>query len=186
MSNHWSWVGRYVAVIFIALVLAAALGSMDLFKGTTVITKKLTAAHIVKFLGYGGALIVLWLLGQRATTVLARQGGRWGFLQHLALPTISLIVVASAHSVLLLVLNPLMDASLRGVYNWMFIAAIIGTAAWLVTALFNQSSSLTEALTSATGWLSPTGSRQLCPKCGTAAEFSEKFCGGCGTKLKFA
>jgi hypothetical protein len=175
--------GRYIAVIGIAVILAAALGSMTLFTGTTVINKKLTAAHVVKFLGYGAALTVLWLWGQRATIVLARQGGRWGVLEHLILPVVSLIVIASAHSVLLLVLRPIMDASLRNVYNWVFIAAIIGAAAWLVTALFNQSSSLTEAFTSsASKWLAPQKG-QRCSKCGAVATGKASFCAECGTKL---
>ena len=50
MTDNWNWVGRYVAVIVLALILAAALGSMDLFKTTAVMGKQLSAANIVKFL----------------------------------------------------------------------------------------------------------------------------------------
>lgn len=184
MTDNWSWLGRYVAVIVLAVILAAALGSMDLFQTTVVMGKKLSAAHIVKFLGYGAALTVLWLLGQRSALVLRQQGGRWGFLQHLVLPVVSLIVVASAHGVILLVLRPLMDASLRDMYNWVFIAGIIATCAWLIMALFNQSSSLTEVLTSATQRLGSAGKIQTCNQCGTQTQSGTKFCGQCGAKLE--
>ena len=86
MNKEWSWVGRFVAVIVVALILAAAIGSMDLFAKTFVISGKLSAAHLVRFLGYSTALGALWMLGQRATMVLQQQGGRWSFMQHLILP----------------------------------------------------------------------------------------------------
>lgn len=184
MKKEWSWVGRYVAVIFIALVLAAALGSMRLFNSTSVIANRLTAAHIVNFLGYGTALTVFWLLGQRVTVVLAEQGGRWSFMRHLLLPAVSLIVAASAHSVLFLVLGPLMDSALRNAYDWTFIAIIVGAAAWLVTALFNQSSSLTEAFTSATQPLESAKPPRSCSQCGALVEDGAKFCKQCGGKLE--
>lgn len=183
MSENWNWVGRYVAVIVMAVILAAALGGMELFQATTVMDKKLSAAHIVRFLGYGGSLAVLWLLGQRAALAFGRQGGRWAFLQHLVLPLATLIVVASAHSVILLVLRPLMNAELRNAYNWLFIAGIIAAAAWLVMALFTQSSPLTEAFTSAAQRLGSGGKFRVCAQCGARADASAKFCGACGTKL---
>lgn len=176
MQKEWSWIARYIAAIFVAVVLAAALGGMKLFVTTTVLDSRLAAAQIVKFLGYGGALVVFWLLGQRATVVLSRQGGRWAFLQHLLLPAVSLIVAASAHSVLLMVLQPIMGQSLRNTYDWAFIALIVGTAGWLVTALFNQSSSLTEAFALATP-------QRNCAECGAAADETAQFCPQCGVRL---
>lgn len=182
MKQEWNWVGRYLAVVFSAVVLASVLGGMNLFETTTVMSGRLSAAHIVKFLGYGGALVVCWLFAQRATILLARQGGRWGFLQHLLLPVASLIVVACAHRVLLLVLRPMMDAAARNAYDWIFIVAIISAAGWVVTALFNQSSSLTEALSSAAQSIGAAKAGRQCTQCGAALAESVKFCPQCGNK----
>ncbi len=179
MNNSWNWAGRYVAVIVVTLVLAAALGSMDLFEKTTVFGGKLTAAHLVRFLGYATALVAFWLLGQRTAISLRQQGGRWSSLQHLILPVVSLIFVASAYSVLLLLLKPFMDAGLHNLYNWLFIAAILAAAAWLVMAVLNQSSMLTEAFTS-------SGKSNACPECGANCEAGAKFCKSCGHKLAAA
>ena len=93
VNQGWSWAGRFVAVIVVALILANAIGSMDLFTRTFVISGKLSAAHLVRFLGYSTALGALWMLGQRATMVLQQNKGRWSFMQHLILPVVSLIVV---------------------------------------------------------------------------------------------
>ncbi len=45
------------------------------------------------------------------------------------------IVAASAHAVLLLVLNPLMERTLHQIYGGLFIARI---ATWLLVALFQE------------------------------------------------
>jgi amino acid permease len=181
MNENWQWVGRYVAVILIAVILAASLGSMNLFESTKLGTK-LTAAHIVQFLGFGAGLAVFWLLGQRASIEFRKQGGKWEFLRHIVLPLVTLIVVASAHGVILLVLRTLMDAEQRNLYNWLFIGGIIAAAAWLVVALFNQSSSLTQAVTSAAQRSEP-GSAAACPHCGARTEAGAHFCSRCGGSL---
>ena len=138
MNERWSWLARYAIVVVVALVLGAALGAMDLFKETRVINRGLTASHLVRFLGYGGALTVLWLAAYRATSPLREHGERWRFLAAMLLPLATLVVVGSAHGVLLLVLDPLMDRTLHQIYDWLFIVGIIGSAAWLLVALFNE------------------------------------------------
>ncbi|MGB9093787.1 MAG: hypothetical protein WCB93_06715, partial [Gallionella sp.] len=150
-DTDWNWVVRHVAVIVVALVLAAAIGSMELFIRTTVFGGKLSASHLVRFMGYGTALAAFWMLGRRSTIALQQLGGRWSFLQHLILPVVSLVVVSIAYTVALLILNPLMDAALHNIYNWIFIVAILACAGWVLLAVLGQSASLTSALTTAAG-----------------------------------
>jgi serine/threonine-protein kinase len=156
-NEGWNWVGRYIAVIVIALILAAAIGSMELFIKTSVFGGKLNAAHLVRFLGYGAALAAFWMLGQRSTIALQQHGGRWSFMQHLILPVVSLVVVSIAYTVALLILSPMMNAALHNIYNWVFIVAIISCAVWVVMAVLGQSASLTSALTSAAGRFGSSG-----------------------------
>ena len=137
MNERWNWLARYAVVIIVALILAAALGSTDLFIKTRLIGKGLNASHLVRFLGFGGALAVLWLAAYRASSVLGSQGERWRVIESLVLPLATLIVVASAHPVMLLIVEPLMDKSLRQIFDWTFIAGIVGSAAWLLFCMFN-------------------------------------------------
>ena len=65
MNERWSWVVRYAVVIAAALALGAAFGEMALFKNAKLGRTGLSAAHLVQFLGYGGALAVLWLAARR-------------------------------------------------------------------------------------------------------------------------
>lgn len=176
MGNSWNWVGRYLAVIAVTLILAAALGSMDLFEKTSLFSGRLTAAHMVRFLGFASALTAFWLLAQRAADFLRQRVGRWSFLRHFMLPVASLIYVAAAYSVVLLVLKPFLDGALHNIYNWLFIIAILAVAGWLVIAVLNQSSPLVEAFTSA-------GARKACPACGADSEPEARFCKSCGHDL---
>jgi hypothetical protein len=133
---------RYAVVIVLALVLAAALGEMALFKSTRIGKTGLNAARLVQFFGYGGALFVFWLLARRSATLLPSGDARWDVARSILLPVATLIVVAAAHAVVLLVLQPLMSKAWLQAYNWLFITGIILSAAWLLAALFTGSSTL--------------------------------------------
>lgn len=177
-ANNWDWAGRYIAGIVVALVLATAIGGMELFT-KTMIGGKLSAGQAVRFLGYGTALAAFWMLGQRLTVVLRQRGGRWSFLQHLILPLVSLVVIAMSYTVLLLVLVPLLSAALLNIYNWVAIVAILACAVWVVLAVLGQSSALTEVFASAAGQTGPA-TVPACPSCGAACGESDRFCGQCG------
>lgn len=142
MNERWIWMVRYAVVIVLALILAAALGEMELFKTTRFGKTGLNASRVVQFLGYGGALLVFWLLAQRVAAMVSDQDERWKVVKSILVPLATLIVVACAHSVILLILGPLMSKSWLPAYNWTFIAGIILSAVWLVAALFTGSSSL--------------------------------------------
>ena len=142
MTERWVWLLRYVVVIVLALVLAAALGEMELFKATKLGKTGLNAARLVQFLSYGGALAVLWLMAQQAAALLPSDDQRWNVLKSILVPLATLIVVASGQAVLLLVLGSLMSKVWQQAYNWVAIGAIIAAAVWLVAALFTGSASL--------------------------------------------
>lgn len=183
VNQNWDWVGRFIAVIVVALILAAAIGGMELFEKTFVIPGKLSASQLVRFLGYSTALGALWMMGQRGTIALQQNGGRWSFVQHLLLPVITLIVVASTNSVALLVLKPMMNPAMHNVYNWVFIVAILACAAWVLMAVLGQSSSLTEAFTSAAESINASSKVKVCGACATSNDASAKFCKECAKAL---
>ncbi len=137
MIERWIWLVRYAVVIIVALILAAGLGSTDLFNQTRLIGKGLTASNLVRFLGFGGALAVLWLAALRAAPQIGGQRGGWRIVEAVVMPLATLIVVASAHPVVLLIVGPLMGESLRLAFDWIFIAGIVGSAGWLLFAIFN-------------------------------------------------
>jgi hypothetical protein len=146
MSERWTWVIRYVLVIIMAVVLAAALGATELFRTTRLGRTGLNASRVVEFLGYGGALLVFWLLAQRAARLLPAKNSQWDLAKNALVPLATLIVIACGQAALLLIVGPFMNATWRQAYNWAVIAAIILAAGWLVMTLFTGSSSLAPLL----------------------------------------
>jgi len=142
VNERWTWLVRYIVVIVLGLILAAALGEMDLFKTTRFGKSGISAARLVQFLGYGGALFFFWLLAQRAAQLMPSGDERWKVVKSITLPVATLIVVAAGQAVLRLLLGPVMNRVSHQAFNWIAITLIILAAAWLVAALFTGSSSL--------------------------------------------
>jgi hypothetical protein len=155
MNERWSWVVRYLVVIAAALILAAAFGEMALFKTTKFGKTGLNAARLVQFLGYGGALVVLWLLARRAAELLPGHDPRWNVLKSTLVPLTTLIVVSVGQAVMLLLLAPLMNKIWHQVYNWVSVTAIILSAAWLLGAVLTGSASLASLFGGRMGRRSP-------------------------------
>ena len=124
---------------------------------TRLIDKGLSASHLVRFLGYGGALAVMWLAAHRASGLLHELGSHWRLLETVLLPLATLITVAAAHPVLLLLLNALLDKTMRPVFDWVFILGILASAAWLLFALFSETASRKPAESQATPTKSARG-----------------------------
>jgi hypothetical protein len=62
------------------------IGEFALFTQTTLGTPKLTASAIVQLMGYGGALLLLWLVGQRGASRFRDDGGKAAFLSFIIVP----------------------------------------------------------------------------------------------------
>ena len=180
MHKDWGWISRYVLVIVVALVLGGIIGELPLFKQTTLGTPKLNASALVQFLGYGGALLLLWLLGRKASEQFRGQP-RTAFLSYIILPLITLIVVAAAYSVLLTILRPFLDAGPRNIYNWIFVLGITASALWLSIASFQHSDPLADLFKSDRAAPAPDVVMQNCTACGASLAAGANFCQVCGT-----
>jgi len=102
----WGWAVQYGTALFLALVLGALLGSIPLFKETIPGTGRLTASDIVQFLGYGTALLMLWMGARRAATQIPEDGRGLSFLGRIVVPLTTLIVVSVGYKVLLVLVRP--------------------------------------------------------------------------------
>ena len=138
----WGWMVQYGIGMLLALLLATVLGNIPLFRHTTLAGTGLKAAHLVQFLGYGGALLLCWLLGRRIAADPPFDGAWMPCLRELVMPVTALIVSAGAYPVALLVLKPLFNATARSLYNWVFVLGITGVAIWLTAAWFVKAAPL--------------------------------------------
>lgn len=142
MSDRWTWVVRYGIVILLAVILAAVLGDMALFKATKFGKSGLNAARIAQFFGYAGALAVLWLLAQRAAALLDAKDHLLGIVKAVLVPLATLVVVACGQATGLLLLGPVLGKAGVQIYNWIAVLAIVISAAWLLAVLFVGSSAV--------------------------------------------
>jgi hypothetical protein len=179
MHKDWGWISRYVLVIVVALVLGGIIGELPLFRQTTLGTPKLNASALVQFLGYGGALLLLWLLGRKASEQF-RGSQRTTFLSYIILPLVTLVVVAAAYSVLLTILRPFLEAGPRNIYNWIFVLGITASALWLAIASFQHSEPLADLFKSDSPDAASGVPTQSCKACGAALAAGANFCQVCG------
>jgi hypothetical protein len=145
MSN-WIWIVKFLLVIAAALVLGEVLGSLELFKSATLGTPKVTAGSLVRFIAHAGALVLMWMLGQRLAQQIRALGGGMARLADPVLALITLIVTASAYVVLIKFSAPFLGNGIRTLLDWTFIFGIIAAAVWLVWALFQNSEAVMEAI----------------------------------------
>ncbi len=139
-------VTHYGVGTLLAVALAVVLGSIPLFQNAPLGASKLTAAHLVQFLCYTGALIMLWMMGHRLTVQMPRNG-RWvACLRPIIRPFVTLIVVLSAYVVIPLIAGPVIDKSARSAYDWFFIVGTVCAAMWLMMAWVLQSGAVLRAM----------------------------------------
>lgn len=144
--NNWIWIGKFVIVIAAALVLGEVLGSLELFRSATLGTPKVTAGSLVRFIAHAGALVLLFMLGQRVTEQIRALGGGMARLADPVLALITLIVTASAYVVLIKFSAAFLSDGFRIMLDWVFILGILAAAVWLVWALFQNSEAVMEAI----------------------------------------
>lgn len=144
--NNWIWIGKFVIVIAAALVLGEVLGSLELFRSATLGTPKVTAGSLVRFFAHGGALALMWLLGQRLAQQIHALGGGMARLADPVLALITLIVTTSAYVVLVKFSVPFLGDGVRTMLDWVFILGILAAAVWLVWTLFQNSEAVMEAI----------------------------------------
>lgn len=147
----WGWMVQYGVGMLLALLLATLLGNIALFKQTSLAGTGLKAAHLVQFIGYGGALLLCLLLGRRIAADPPFAGAWMPCLRELVLPVTALIVSAGAYPVALLVLKPFFNSTAKSLYNWVFVLGITGVAIWLTAAWFLKAAPLVPSVQAESG-----------------------------------
>ncbi|MGH7372037.1 MAG: hypothetical protein ACREJK_09380 [Candidatus Methylomirabilales bacterium] len=176
---------QYGMAMLLALALTTILGNLQLFKEVSIAATKLTASRVVQFIGYGGALVLFWLLGKRLSLELA-QGGRWhSHLPHLIMPVLTLIVLSAGYNVLLLLGAPFLGATGKAVYDWIFVTLILSAALWLLSVWFQRATSLMDSLEPLwrVGRSTAPQTTPCCPQCRGPVARGITYCGHCGERV---
>jgi hypothetical protein len=118
------------------------------------------------------------MIGERAARELRAEGRNTAAVGFLVLPLATLVVLAIGYDVLLGILRPFLSAAPKDIYNWLFVVAILGSAIWLVTALYRHADGIVGLLEEIPAL--PRGARSRCTSCGKPVALRAKFCSACG------
>ena len=117
-----------------------------LFRDSTIAGTKLTASRLVQVMGYGSALVLLWLAARQAALQRTEGCPATAVVRHLLIPTVTLFTVLLGHQVLLLLLGPFLDRTVKGLYNWAFVIGTVSAASWVAVAWFRNASAILESM----------------------------------------
>lgn len=135
-SKSWGWIGKYVIVIIVALLLGIILGNLALFKNAALGNPKLTAALLVEFIAHVAALMLLWTLGWRIAEQMRGMGSRQTMVATIVLALVSLVITAVTYTVLSHFINPFVSNGVKEAVKWICVLGVFATASWFVLALF--------------------------------------------------
>ena len=145
MSTSWGWIGPYLIVIILAILVGPFLATLPLFTQTFVPPLGMNAAQAVRFVADGLCLLMIWLVAARAREELHDNGKGQTFLRSILFPSAFLLIVLvasrayDAHGI------PVLGPPKQPLYNWLITGGLIGSASWLTFAWVRHAEALTQA-----------------------------------------
>jgi hypothetical protein len=145
-GKPWVWLVQYGITVLLLLMLGSTAATIPLFKDTALAGTKLTASNLVAFIGYGGAFLMVWLMGRKAVAQLVPSKNAFAFLRPLGAPFNALFGVSASYKILLTLLGPSLGKADRLAYNWIFVSLILAATFWLIRNWFLKSAPLLDSL----------------------------------------
>ncbi|MBM4127537.1 MAG: helix-turn-helix domain-containing protein [Nitrospira sp.] len=145
-NKPWVWLVQYGVTVLLLLMLGSTAATIPLFKDTAIAETKLTASNLVAFIGYGGGVLMLWLMVRKALVQLIPNRSAFSFLRPLGAPFNTLLGVSVSYKLLLTLLGPSLGKADRLTYNWIFVALILAATIWLIRTWFLKSAPLLDSL----------------------------------------
>ena len=145
-GKPWVWLVQYGITVLLLLMLGSTAATIPLFKDTALAGTKLTASNLVAFIGYGGGLLMLWLMTRKMVVQLIPNRSAFAFLRPLGAPFNTLLGVSVGYKLLLTLLGPSLGKADRLAYNWIFVALVLAATLWLIRTWFLKSAPLLDSL----------------------------------------
>jgi serine/threonine-protein kinase len=145
MTTSWGWIGPYLIVIVLAILVGPLLATLPLFAHTFLRPLRMNAAQAVRLVADGICLLMIWLAAARATQDLRDDGKGQAFLRCILPPVASLLTVLVAYRAYEAHVIPVLGPPEQPLYNWLITGGLIGSAAWLTFAWARHADALTRA-----------------------------------------
>jgi serine/threonine-protein kinase len=146
MTTSWGWIGPYLIVIILAILVGPLLATLPLFTHTFVRPLGMNAAQAVRLVADSICLLMIWFAAARAKQGLRDNGKGQTFLRSILSPAAFLLMVLvafrayEAHGI------PVLGPPKQPLYNWLFTGGLIGSATWLTFSWVRHTDALTMAL----------------------------------------
>ena len=146
MTTSWGWIGPYLIVIILAILVGPLLATLPLFTHTFVRPLGMNAAQAVLLVADGICLLMIWFVAARMKRGLRDNGRGQTFLRSILSPAAFLLIVLVAFRAYETHGIPVLGPPKQPLYNWLFTGGLIGSATWLTFAWVRHADALTQAL----------------------------------------
>jgi len=175
------WTIRNGVAVLATVMLASVFSGAQVFREAALGSGGFTAAELVRLLGYGIALALIWVSACQAAAQI-RANDPVSRLLHQGLPPLAtLLILPGVYGLV----HPFLSNRAVPVISWLFVLLLLVTAVWLGLALHNNAEALVVGATAIRRSVSETAEHRghECQKCGATNSTAAKFCASCGTPL---
>ncbi|MGH7486806.1 MAG: zinc ribbon domain-containing protein, partial [bacterium] len=179
--DEWMWMARNGVAVLAALVLAGILSQAQVFQEAVLGSNGFNAAAAVRLLGYGTALVLIWVTAWHAAAQIPPRDSVSRLLHEGLPPFATLLILPGVYGLIRPFLG---EHAVTGV-SWIFVLLLLATAVWLGRALHDNAEALVVGAAFIRRRVSESAERrgQMCQKCEAPNTTTAKFCTSCGTSL---
>ncbi|MCC2641139.1 MAG: protein of unknown function, putative protein kinase [Nitrospira sp.] len=147
MTTSWGWIGPYLIVIILAILVGPFAATLPLLAHTFVRPLGMTAAQAVRLVADGICMVMFWFAAGRAKQGLRDSGTGQTFLRSILSPSALLLIVLVAFRAYEAHVVPLLGPPKQPFYDWLFTGSLIGSAIWLALAWISHADASAQATT---------------------------------------
>ena len=178
--DEWMWTVRNGVAVLAALLLAGILSQARVFQEAALGTNGLNAAAAVRLLGYGTALVLIWVTAWHAAAQIPPRDSVSRLLHEGLPPFATLLILPGVYGLI----RPFLSERVVTGVSWMFVLLLLATAVWLARALYDNAEALVIGAVAVRRRVSESEHRgQVCQNCEAPNTATAKFCISCGTSL---
>jgi serine/threonine-protein kinase len=146
MVTPWGWIGPYIAVIVLIILVSPLLAALPIFTRISLPHLGINMAQALRLFADGVCLLMVWLAAHRAYGELEETGKGETFVRSVLYPAACFLIIIAGHKAYEIHGMPILGPPTQPFYSWFFSAALIGSAAWLTVAWLRHADALTRSL----------------------------------------
>jgi hypothetical protein len=179
--DEWMWTARNGVAALAALVLTGMLSQMRVFQEAVLGSDGFNAAAVVRLVGYGIALALIWITAWRAAAQIPPRDTVSRLLHEGLPPSATLLILPGVYGLI----RPFLGDPAVTAVSWMFVLLLLATAAWLGRVLYDNAEALVVGAAAIRRRVSESPERRerACQNCKAPNSVWAKFCTSCGRSL---